>query len=198
MKKLITLTVVLIIAMLGLVSCEQAITPADIQALTEQKEALQQQVDSLQVAATQMTADMQAAGIIDPCMVVKIAKINTEADKVQLKINNIAAALKAVQLTGNVPQDWLAMLQAANAASAPFNPYALPIAATLALASFIFGFIQRKQAALSKTATMEIIKGAQAFKAAANTEAVKIFKDAQDSAQSASTKELVGAIKANL
>jgi len=198
MKKLITLAVLLIISTFALYGCEQAITPADIQALTEQKEALQQQVDVLQEAATQMTADMQAAGILDPCTVAKVAKINAEADKVQLQVNNIAAALKAVQLTGDVTKDWLSMLQAANAASTPFNPYALPIAASLTLASFIFGLFQRKQVALSKAALTEVVKGAQVFKKSADAAAVTVFKDAQDSAQSASTKELVGAIKANL
>jgi len=133
--------------MLGCAGCEESLTPADIQALAAQQEVLQQQLDTVQAAATQMVEAMAAAGIVDPDLVATIAKINEEADRLQAQIDVIAQALQGVPLTGEAAQDFIAQLQAANAASSSFNPYAVPVGIGLSILSIVLGWLARRNAA---------------------------------------------------
>ena len=145
MKRFILGIVLCVVLMLG--GCEEKLTPADIQALATQQEVLQQQVDTVQAAATQMVENLAAGGIVDPNVVAKIAKINEEADRVQAQIDVIARALKGVPLTGDAALDFIAQLQAANAASGGFNPYVVPIGTGLSILTIIFGWLARRSAA---------------------------------------------------
>jgi len=184
-----------VVSLFAFAGC-QSITPADLQSMAAQQTVLQQQVDAMQASADKLSADMAAAGIVDPNTQQKIAKINAEADKVQAQIDTIAQAIKSVTLSGDTGQDWISLLQAANAASAPVNPYALPVGAGLTLLSVIFGWLKKKDADKKTAALTEVVKGGQWFKEKADANTVAAFRAAQDSAQSTDTKQLVGMIKA--
>ncbi|GAH70921.1 unnamed protein product, partial [marine sediment metagenome] len=147
MKRILTCMTLLIVLMFGCAGCEESLTPADIQALAAQQEVLQQQVDTVQAAATQMAEALAAGGIMDPNVVAKVAKLNEEADRLQAQIDVIAQALKDVPLTGDAVQDFIAQLQAANAASSGFNPYVIPIGTGLSILTIVLGWLARRSAA---------------------------------------------------
>ena len=193
-KNLLILSV-LIVCSIGFTGC-QNITPQDLQTLTARQTELNQQIDTMQAAADELADDMAEAGIVDPNTVQRIAKINAEADKVQAQVDAISAAVSNVKLTGDTGQDWISLLQAANAASAPVNPYALPIGAVISLVGVIFGFLKKKEAAQKTTALTEVINGGEIFKKSATPEAVAAFKTAQNEAQKTpTTKQQVAVIK---
>jgi len=146
MKRLILGIMLCVALMFGAIGCEEGLMPADIQALAAQQEVLQQQVDTVQAAATQMTEDLAAGGIVDSDVVAKVAKLNKEADRVQAQINIIARALQEVTLTGNAAQDFIAQLQAANVASTGFNPYVVPVGAGLSILSLFLGWLAKRKA----------------------------------------------------
>lgn len=144
MKRVIEIVLCIVLAMF-VAGCEE--TPAQIQVLASQQEVLQQQLDTVQAAATQMTEDLATAEIVDASTVAKIAKINEEADRVQVQIDVIARALQGVPLTGDGAQDFIAQLQAANAASIGFNPYVVPVGTGLSILSIALGWLAKRKAA---------------------------------------------------
>lgn len=144
MKKLILGIVLCVVLMLG--GCGEMLTPGDVQSLASQQTVLQQQLDAIQVAAAGMTDGLAAGGIVDQNTVARLAKINEEADRVQAQINVIAQALSGVLLSGDTTQDLIAQLQAANAASSGFNPYAIPVGAGLSILSLVLGWLARRNA----------------------------------------------------
>ena len=148
MKKVKISLAVIVLLTIGIFigGCENKITPANLQAMAAQQQVLQTQVDQAQALAAQLAADMQAAGVVDPNLSVKIAAINQQADKWQEQANSIGTAITQVKLTGDTNLDWLAMIQAANTASAPVNPYAVPVGAGLSLLSLILGWIAKRKA----------------------------------------------------
>ena len=147
MKKFILGMVLYVVLMFAGFGCEESLTPADIQALAARQEVLQQQLDTAQAAATKITKDLADAGIVDPNVVAKVAKLNEEADRVQAQIDVIARALQGVLLTGDAVQDFIAQLQAANVASAGFNPYVIPVGTGLTILSIVLGWFARRNAA---------------------------------------------------
>ena len=147
--RILTCMALPIVLMLGCAGCEESLTPADIQALAAQQEVLQQQVEIVQAAATQMAEDLVTAEIMDPDVVAKIAEINKEADKIQAQIALIAQALQGVPLTGDTAQDFIAQLQAANTASSGFNPYVVPVGAGLSILSIFLGWLARRNAGIA-------------------------------------------------
>lgn len=147
MKKwMLTMCCVCAVMMFGGAGCEENLAPAQLQALVAQQEVLQQQLDIVQVAATEIAEGLESAEIVDEAAVAKLAKINEEADRVQAQIAVIAEALKDVPLTGDASQDFIAQLQAANAASSGFNPYAAPVGVGLSVLSIILGWLARRNA----------------------------------------------------
>jgi len=147
MKRLMLGIVLCVVLMFGGAGCEERLTPETLQALAAQQEVLQKQLDTAQAAATKITEQMAAAGIVDEDAVAKLAKINEEADRVQAQIDVIAQALQGVPLTGDAAQDFIAQLQAANAASSGFNPYAVPVGVGLSILSIVLGWLARRNAA---------------------------------------------------
>jgi uncharacterized lipoprotein YehR (DUF1307 family) len=195
---LIIVSIAFIFAFSG---CQNAVTPQQVQKMAADINGLNDQLTAYQMAGVQIAQGLSDSSIVDPNIMVKVNQINAEADKVRAKIAVLTTALQSVQLTGDNNQDLVTLLSQLNAASSPFNPYAAPAAGVLALISLILTAIAKQkaaQAAANKAALTEVIKGAEDFKTKANTEAVTVFKAAQDSAQSASTKEMVGAIKATV
>lgn len=131
--------------MIGVTGCVEGLTPANVQALAAQQEVLQQQIDTVQTATAQMVEDLAAAEIVDADAVVKLAKINEEADRVQAQVDIIARALTDVPLTGDTTRDFIAQLQAANTASSGFNPYVVPAGAGLSILSILLAWLAKRK-----------------------------------------------------
>jgi len=72
-------------------------------------------------------------------------KVQKEANRVIPQVQGIASAVAEQQLSGNEPADWIALIQAGNAASAPFTPYAVPVGAGLTALASILGFLAKKK-----------------------------------------------------
>jgi hypothetical protein len=155
MKRLMLGIIVCVALMLGGAGCEEAITPERVQALAAQQQVLQKQLDAVQAAAAQLVEGLEAGGIVDPNVTAKVAKINKVADGVQAQIDVIAKALEGVPLTGDATLDFLAQLQAANAASAGFNPYAVPIGVGLSILTVVLGWFVKRKADEAKEAKAE-------------------------------------------
>lgn len=139
--------VMLCVVLLLFCGCLEDFTPEQMQALAEQNDVLQKQVDEMQAVALEVAAEIQAAEIVDEAAVAKLAKINEDIDKAQAQMDIIAKALKGVPLTGDAAQDFIAQLQAANAASGGMNPYAIPIGAGLSILSIGLGWLAKWEAA---------------------------------------------------
>lgn len=73
------------------------------------------------------------------------ATMQEESERVAPQVQEIASAALNQKLTGDELADWIALLQAGNAASVPFNPYAVPVGAGLALLSAVMGAIAKKK-----------------------------------------------------
>lgn len=143
MKK-VTLGLIMVVAlMFG--GCEESFTPEQMQALAAQNEVLQLQLDNVQAVAREVAAEIEAAGIVDADAVARLDKVNEEIDKVQALLDVMAQALKGVALTGDAAQDFIAQLQAANAASGGVNPYVIPIGAGLSALTLVLGWLAKRE-----------------------------------------------------
>jgi len=211
MKRTRTFIITIVIAIafsLTLSGCNfnfQTVTPESAQKLAADVNALTAMLDIYQQSVDQMTAALAASGAIDPNAVTKLKATQAKIDTIQAQIQQASQAVANQPLTGDDIQNWITLLQAANAASASVNPYALPISAVLTAISLIFGFLKKKDAdknkadAAQKTAALtEVIKGGELFKANADEPAVIAFKAAQNDKQSTVTKQLVGTIRATV
>ena len=156
MKRLMLGIVLCVALAIGGFGCEeQMVTPAQLQSIAAQQEVLQQQVETMQATATQMTGDLEAAGIVDANAIAMVAKINEEADRIQVQIDNIAQALAGVPLTGDDAQDFIAQLQAANAATVAFNPYVIPVGTGLSILSIVLGWLAKRKTTEAEVATLK-------------------------------------------
>ena len=109
-------------------------------------------LDGLQDGADDLAALLEKGGIVDEEIVAKVDKLNEEIDRAQPDVAKAAEAVRDAPYTGDGVQDLLTAVQAVNAASAPYNPYAIPIAGVLAVVSPILGFFLRKKSIqLAKT-----------------------------------------------
>jgi hypothetical protein len=148
MKRILMLVVLCV--MLALPACNsEAVTSQQMQTAAQATQQYVQQVDLYQQAAEQLAAALKVTGVIDPNMLAAVQKIQSEIDRIQPQITQVA---QAVQNAGyEVDDDTLTVLlkaaQAGNAASTPFNPYAIPIGAILSLLSIILGIFAAKKKA---------------------------------------------------
>lgn len=79
------------------------------------------------------------------CMEPDQRELLNEVDQVQSKVADIALAVGEVDYQNDETMDILKALQAGTAASAPFNPYALPIGAGLAGIIAMLEALRRKE-----------------------------------------------------
>jgi len=162
MKKRILLLVAVLALMLG--GCdEEKLSPQDIQQLATQVEQLADKVDGYQETTGRVMATLQDVGIVDEETMAKIEKVGREIDRVQPQIIEMTKVIQDAQLDKGDIANWIAIAQAANQASATYNPYAVPITAGLTLASLIFGFYERSQA---KKKAAEAEKNGKKYQAA--------------------------------
>ncbi|OHB57652.1 MAG: hypothetical protein A2Y12_20805 [Planctomycetes bacterium GWF2_42_9] len=123
------------------------IRPDDLQALADQTQQLSSQVDQFQQQTTATLETLKQNGSIDSNSLAKVEKLQSGIDAVQNKTAVIADALKNAQYSGS---DGLTTVlegaRAANAASAPFNPYAPLIEIGLGLAAAFAAVMAKKNA----------------------------------------------------
>lgn len=111
---------------------------ADIQAFSEKVTLLSTKVDDYQTEVGEIVDLLEADKIISEDIVTKIDKANEEIDRIQPQIIDVAEAIKdADYVTGDDVGNLFKAAKAGTAASAPWNPYAMPILLGLSLAEGI-------------------------------------------------------------
>lgn len=201
------LVVMIVCFMTMFAGCQesQAVTPAQIKDYAQQAENYSLMVDASQAIAKQMADTLKATGAIDANLIAKAEKIQTEIDRVQPQIAAIAAKIKSLEYSETAQNDnltaLLETLQAANTATAAWNPYSIIIGIILSLATMVTGIFARKKSAeaiAAKTALEEVVIGNEAVKKIMDEGTSQVFKDAQLAAQSVTTQKTVAAIRNNI
>jgi hypothetical protein len=120
--------------------------------------------------------------------------LNSQIDKVKAQVKEVSAAIASGTYNPNddTLMTILKVALAANAATAPFNPYAAVIGLALTAIITILGLFAKKKT----TALNEVVMGNEVFKNAATPEVAAAFKAAQELHQSESTSKQVSAITA--
>lgn len=169
MKKIVLIIVMAMVAFA--VGCND-LTPAQMQEWLAHTQDLSSKLDVLQEVSVTNTEALKTIGVVGDNTLEKVAKVNEEIDRVQPQIEAVADGISNVNLTGDTFTDWMASIQAANAASVPFNPWAVPIGGFLTLTTIIGGYFSTKrkkeaEAATAKNAAYKVgIEGTKAAMAA--------------------------------
>lgn len=139
------------VLLLGVVGCEEEkITTSRIQDFAIQLQALDTEVDSYQIATDDVLEALKINEIVGESIIEEAKKISGEIDRAQPQVADIVTAILAANLSDDEVENWIAILQAANQGSIPWNPYALPVAAILSLATLAYGLFKRKDAVASQ------------------------------------------------
>jgi len=143
-------TLYLVFCVLCLGSCTQlsSVDPNYVNRVAQEVNDLVVRVDAYQQAATVTIEQLSALGAIDPNKASKILAANADVDRLQATIQQVVAALQKADYSDS--QGLFTLIQsaqAANSATAPWNPYSGPIAAALTIISIILGIILRKKTA---------------------------------------------------
>lgn len=156
----------------------------------------------VQTAIIPLTAELQEQGVISDDTLAKIEKVSGEIDRVKGQIETVSESIK--QSSGGVET-----LQAANTATAPFNPYSGIIGAGLTLWGIIASLIAKKKAGqiitlkdnleVASTAITEVVRGIQEYKKIGSDEEVKKLKSEIYKATVTPTSDVkIAEIKASL
>jgi hypothetical protein len=113
-------------------------------------------VDAYQQAATVAIEQLVIQGAIDPNKAAKILSANIDVDRLQATIQQVVAALQKANYSDTKGLFTLIeSAQAANAATAPWNPYAGLIAAALTILSTVLGISLRKKSAQASAVALK-------------------------------------------
>lgn len=115
---------ILTVAMIGIVGCEEQFSPAQIQQWGQAVEALSETVDKYQDTTVGAINDLGEKGLVGREVAETVTKLGTEIDRLQPQILDIAKSIEKADLAGKDDlSQWLEVARAANAGSAPVNPY---------------------------------------------------------------------------
>jgi uncharacterized protein YoxC len=167
-----------------LIGCD-SITPQQVQELAGSVQQLSNTVDEYQKVTDSTLASLKDQKLISAEAADKVAKVQTEIDKVQQQTKDVAAAVSAVKPVGDKVQDTISLARAANAATAPFNPYSPIIESILGVFSLVAGIFWKRA---SSNAALSAAKYA-AHKA--GVEAAKLALTADPQISGASAAELI-------
>lgn len=172
----------------------QPLTPQQVAALVQQVDTLADQLTVYQEQVTSLASSMKMAGILDPNKEEKIVQLNSQIDKVKAQVKQVSAAIAAGTYNPNddTLMTILKVAQAANTATASFNPYSAVIGLALTAIIAILGLFAKKKT----TALNEVVMANEVFKNAATPEVAAAFKAAQELHQSESTTKQVATITA--
>lgn len=198
-----------IVAVIGLViggvfclpgcTLPREIDPQQVQRLAELAQQYQEHIDAIQ-------ADInEASKLAGPEAQAKVARLQADLDRLQDQVGPILEQIQAVRFEGKSGLEaWLAIAQAANAGTAGYNPYRMPIAAALSLVGAIVAAIKaRKNGKLAgvnaekaerfRQALTEVVVGTEHAKKAGGVS--EEFKKSQQAAQSVATELIVSEIR---
>jgi len=133
-----------------------SIGPAAVRTFAADVNDLTIRVDAYQQAATAAIEVLQERAEIDPNAAGTVLAANADIDRLQATFRSVAAALQGAPYSDS--GGLLTLLegaQAANAASAPWNPYAAIIAAVLTILSTALGIALKKKAADASAAVLK-------------------------------------------
>ena len=133
-----------LILLVGAVGCEFEDGQA-IKKFSGDVQLLSSRVDDYQVEVVKMTGMLEADNVIDSEVIVKLDKIHEEIDRVQPQVNEMAKAIENME-----GEELWDIAETINTASAPWNPYAIPIAAVLLAAETITAMFLKKKTEESK------------------------------------------------
>lgn len=144
--KIVMMTIVMCVV-LACAGCEEGqVTPNAMQVLAVKVETLTTKVDGYQKEVGDFVSLMDEDDLISDETVEKIEKIGEEIDRVQPQITAITKAVAEAEYSGG--DDLTTILEAVragNAASGPFNPYAVPIEMGLGLVVAVLGMFAKKK-----------------------------------------------------
>ncbi len=124
------------------------IDPDQVRSFAADVNDLTIRVDAYQQAATAAINALQERNAIDPNVAKTVLAANADIDKLQATIQSVASALQGAPYSDSGGlSTMLEGARAANAASAPWNPYAAIIAAALTILSTILGIALKKKSA---------------------------------------------------
>jgi hypothetical protein len=141
------LVVVVVMASLS-GGCLETITSEQLQGFGGQVQALNDKVDGYQAATAKAVDDLAAFGIVSNGLIEDVAKANTEIDRVQPQVAEIAKAVAEADYVN--AEGVLSIIEAAQVgvgATGAWNPYAIPIYGVLGVLSTILGWIAKRKAA---------------------------------------------------
>lgn len=139
MHKKLIMTMVLVLLLVGVSGCENT----DGQAFEEFAigiQTLSSRVDDYQEEMVKVVGMLEEDEMIDSTVVAKLTKINEEIDRVQPQVKEMAEAFKNLE-----SGEFWDTIRTANAASAPWNPYAVPIGAALLLTEALTAMLLKKK-----------------------------------------------------
>lgn len=135
--------------------CEEGLTGEQIKLFTGQMQQLSAKVDDFQKTSNETIKQLETSGLISKETIDKVEKVNSEIDKVQDQQADIAKAINEVQYGDDGIVNLIKAAQAGNTASAPWNPYAAPIAGILAIAEAVtLAFLRKKSGEADENANM--------------------------------------------
>jgi len=138
-------------ALCGFIGCDRinSVDPGQIQAVAAEVNDLVAKVDIYQQTATAAIEQLIAADAIDPNKAAKLLAANADVDRLQAAVRAISVALQSADYAENTT-GLLTLIegaQAANAATAAWNPYSAVIAAALTILSMVLGLALKKKTA---------------------------------------------------
>jgi len=138
-------------ALCGFTGCDRinSVDPGQIQAVAAEVNDLVAKVDIYQQTATAAIEQLIAADAIDPNKAAKLLAANADVDRLQAAVRAISVALQNADYAENTT-GLLTLIegaQAANAATAAWNPYSAVIAAALTILSMVLGLALKKKTA---------------------------------------------------
>lgn len=119
---------------------------SDIQSVGTQTLLVSEQIDALQDGVASMKDEFEKNKLISAETAASIEKVSEEIDRIQPTLVDVATAVKeADYVDGDTFGNAITGLKAANTASAPLNPYAVPIGAGLSLVGAFLEVMRRKE-----------------------------------------------------
>lgn len=127
---------------------------SDIQNVGQQTLNVSSKIDAYQAEVITLKEMVEADGLISESTANRIDKLSEEIDRIQPTLENVATAVRdADYIDGDTFGNAITGLQAANAASAPANPYAVPIGAGLTILAGLAEIMRRKEKTAHATET---------------------------------------------
>lgn len=174
-----------VLCLLALGGCDAVanVSPDRVKAFAADVNEVNDRVDIYQAVGTAAIERLRDQKQIDPNLAERVLSANADIDRLQSVIASITASLQGAEFSGG--EGIISLLEAAqsaNAASAPWNPYAAPIGAALTILLTILGAYAKKKSAEASAlaakykAHKQGVEKTMKLASASNVEEVKKFE----------------------